>query len=188
MKISRALTILSVIILIVFAIWYFAFYKKHELVNPAQPLTKVSFGMLPYGDHTQAIIAIKKDWFKDVGIDLKYEPIKVEGVVSSLNSGRLDIVSTSPGIIISSYDNAPDLCMFVFADVFQGYAIMAQPNENYKSYKEYLDEGETPNQAIHDVMFQLKGKTFAYPSEAAIKPFIDILLEKAGMTRSDFKS
>ncbi|OCX54322.1 hypothetical protein BEL04_08670 [Mucilaginibacter sp. PPCGB 2223] len=164
----------------------YLFFVKRNSVN--NNLTTVKFGMLPYGDHSQAIIAAKNGWFKEVGIDFQYELIKVEAVLPDLNNNRLDVSSCAPGIILSSYDNASNICMFSFADVFQGYAILAQPGGNYKNYQELLKSGLSDKDAIKVAVSQLKGKTFAYPSETAIKPFIDILLEKAGMTRSDFKS
>lgn len=172
-------------IIIVGGAVYLLFGRKNQVNNS---LTVVKFGMLPYGDHSQAIIAAKNGWFKEVGIDFQYELIKVEAVLPDLNNNRLDVSSCAPGIILSSYDNASNICMFSFADVFQGYAILAQPGGNYKTYQDFLKAGLSDKDAIKAAVLQLKGKTFAYPSETAIKPFIDILLEKAGMSRSDFKS
>jgi ABC-type nitrate/sulfonate/bicarbonate transport system substrate-binding protein len=165
------------------------FFILHKpKVDDKSALQVVKFGMLAYGDHTQAIIGVKNGWFKDVGIDLKYEVINIDAVVPSLNTKRFDVVSTPPGVLLSAYDNASDLCSFVLADVFQGYAIMAQPGSNYKTYDDFIKSGLSNQDAIKATVQQLKGKTFAYPSETAIKPFIDILLQKAEMTRKDFKS
>src|SRR5205814_305779 len=63
-----------------------------------------------------------------------------------------------------------------------------QTNLNCKSYSEFLKEGLTSDAAFKATVAQIKGRTFAYPSETAIKPFIDIVLEKGGVTREDFKS
>lgn len=151
-------------------------------------LRTVKFGMLPYGDHTYAIIGAKQGWFREVGIDFQYQPIKVEEIVPYLKNGTLDVVSSPPGILFSSYDNAPNLCSFVFGDLFQGYAILAQPDSGYKSYDEFVTQGMSPADAAKAAAQQLKGKTFAYPTETAIKPFIDLVLEKGGLKRGDFKS
>lgn len=151
-------------------------------------LQTVKFGMLPYGDHTYAIIGAKQDWFKEVGIDIQYQTIKVEEIVPYLKNGTMDVVSSPPGILISAHDNAPNLCSFVFGDLFQGYAILAQPDGGYKSYDEFVQGGMSPTDAARATAQQLRGKTFAYPTETAIKPFIDLVLEKGGLKRSDFKS
>jgi hypothetical protein len=97
------------------------------------------------------------------------------------------VISCPPGILFSSYDNAPNLISFVFGDLFQGYAILAQKDGNYKSYREFIEEGLTPNEALIAAAKQLKGKTFTYPSETAISPFIELVLQKGQLTSSDFK-
>jgi len=51
-----------------------------------------------------------------------------------------------------------------------------------------LKNGLSPDAAIKATVKQIIGKTFAYPTEAAIKPFIDLLLGKGGVKRSEFKS
>jgi len=144
--------------------------------------------MLPYGDHTYAIIGAKQGWFRDVGIDLQYRAIKVEEIVPLLKNRGLDVVSSPPGILFAAHDNAPNLVNFVFGDLFQGYAILGHANRELRSYSELRAGGMPPAQALHEVGNQLRGKTLAYPSEAAIKPFIDLVLERGGLQRSDVRS
>jgi len=151
-------------------------------------LSVVTFGMLPYGDHTYAIIGAKQNWFREVGIDLDYRSIKVEEIVPLLKNRNLDVVSTPPGILFSAFDSAPDLVSFVFGDVFQGYAILSQPDLALSSYAEFRAAGAAPEDAIKQVVSQMRNKTFAFPSEAAIKPFIDLVLEKGGLQRSDINA
>jgi len=141
-------------------------------------LKTIQFGMIPYGDHTNAIIGIRKGWFKEVGIDINYTVLKVEGVVPALKNKTHEVVSTSPGIIMSSYDSAPNLYMIAFGDLFQGYALMSQPEGNYKNYQSFLNDGLSEALAMKATIKQLEGKTFAYPAEAAVKPFIDLILKK----------
>jgi hypothetical protein len=63
----------------------------------------------------------------------------------------------------------PPFKMFFYGDIFQGYAIMSQPDTHLKSFQDFLAEGKTPDEAYKLTMGQLKGKRFAYPTEAAIK-------------------
>jgi ABC-type nitrate/sulfonate/bicarbonate transport system substrate-binding protein len=151
-------------------------------------LEKVKFGSLPYGDHSQAIIGIEKGWFREAGIELEHEVIKIENVVSFLKNGTLDVCSTPAAILFPAYDDAPGLIMIAFADIFQGFAIVSQPELKCKSYQEFRKEGKTPKEAFTAAMNQLKGKTFAYPSETSVKPFIDNALTMGGLGREDFKS
>ncbi|MDZ4850379.1 MAG: hypothetical protein SGI77_13925 [Pirellulaceae bacterium] len=170
-----------------FGVWYSA--PWNQPVPPIdESLTTIRFGMLPYGDHTQAIIGVEKGWFKEVGIDLQHEVIKIENLVPFLSSGTLDVCSSPAGLLYPAYKAAPNLSVFVFADIFQGYAIVANPGLGCKSFSEFVGSGLTPDEAFKKTVSQLRGRTFAYPSEAAIKPFIDIVLQKGGVTREDFTS
>lgn len=157
-----------------------------EQSSISKDLKVVRFGMLPYGDHTYAIIGESKGWFRDVGIKLDYATIKVEEIVPQLKNSTRDVISTPPGILFAAFDNSPNLVNFVFGDLFQGYAVLGQPDNGFISFKEAVEKGHSKESALKQVIQQFKGRTFAYPSEAAIKPFIDLLLTKGGIGRSDF--
>jgi len=185
----KFLSVLKCILVLVFTAHLCMGCTKEETKKSAdsgEQLTKVRFGMLPYGDHTYAIIGVKQGWFKEVGIDLDYQVLKIENVVPFLNNGTIDVASCPPGILMASYENTPDVVAFCFGDLFQGFAIMAKPT--YKSYSDFATEGKQPKDAVKAAVAQMRGKTFAYPAEAAIKPFIDLAIEKSGLTRNDFKS
>jgi ABC-type nitrate/sulfonate/bicarbonate transport system substrate-binding protein len=148
----------------------------------------VRFGMLPYGDHTYAIIGVQKGWFRDVGINLDYRVIKVDEAVSYLRNGSLDVASCPPGVIFAANDSNPGVVSFVFGSVFQGYGIMARPDPKIRSFSEFVASGLSSADALKAAVSQMRSKTFAYPSEAAIKPFIDLVLKKGGLSRNDFHS
>ena len=192
---GRALgaTILTLVALVAVAIWMWRStpppIPTAAVATTAEiPVHTVTFGMLPYGDHTYAIIGARQGWFRDAGIDLQYRAIKVEEIVPLLKNRGLDVVSSPPGILFASHDNAPNLVSFVFGDLFQGYAILAHPDRGLQSYAELLAQGIPAEEALREAARQLQGKTLAYPSEAAIKPFIDLVLEKGGLQRSQIDS
>lgn len=187
---KRAAIISGVVVLAVIlsVVAYKIFTRKSgaDGVNP--PRVTVRFAMLPYGDHTYAIIGVRKGWFDEVGITLDYQSIKVDQAVPFLKNGSLDVASCPPGIIAAAYETNPGIGNFVFGSIFQGYAIMARPDGGYKSVDEFIAQGLSPNDAIKSAASQLKGRVFAYPSEAAIKPFIDLVLQKGDVNRGAFKS
>ncbi len=151
------------------------------------PEVKVKFAMEPYPDHTDGIIAVKKGWFKEVGIDLKWSMVDADKVSSVLVAGTADIASAGPSLLIPSMKQMK-FQNFVMGGLFQGYAIMAQPDKGYKSFSEFTAKGLSPAEAIKAVMNQMKGKVFAYPPEAAIKPFIDLCFSKGDMSLGDVVS
>lgn len=160
------------------------------------PKVTVRFGHEPYLDHTQASIALKKGWFNEVGIDIQPNKSGVDGLVVDANqaisvfsSGRLDVMSGSAQLLMPGVKQVPSYKMFFFADMFQGYAILAQPDGNYKSFTDFVkDKGMPPKEAYKATMKQMKGKVFAYPPEAAIKGFIDLALQQGGVTLNDMKT
>jgi ABC-type nitrate/sulfonate/bicarbonate transport system substrate-binding protein len=65
---------------------------------------------------------------------------------------------------------------------------MARSDAGYKSVGEFVQSGLSADAAIQAAMKQMTGKTFAYPAEASVKPFIDLAIHKGGLARSAFKS
>ena len=82
-KISKLSILLALVISVASG---FSSCGSNPDVNTPAGLKVIRFGMLPYGDHTYAIIGAKQDWFKEVGIDFQYQPIKIEEVVPFLKN------------------------------------------------------------------------------------------------------
>jgi ABC-type nitrate/sulfonate/bicarbonate transport system substrate-binding protein len=163
-----------------------------EASAPEIPQVTVTFGHEPYFDHTQAIIGIEQGWFGDVGITLApdNQGIVVGGdeALAVFASGRVQVLSGSAQLLMPATDRLPPFKMFFFADIFQGYAILAQPDGNYTSFTEFIDQGMSPDEAYQAAVGQMRGKIFAYPPEAAIKGFIDLSLAKGGVTLADMET
>ena len=159
---------------------------------PEVPKVTVTFGHEPYFDHTQGIIAIEQGWFDEVGITLEPDGqgIVVGGdeALAVFASGRVAVLSGSAQLLMPAADRLPPFKMFFFADIFQGYAILAQPDGGYKSFTEFIAEGMEPDAAFQAAVGQMQGKIFAYPPEAAIKGFIDLSLAKGGVTLDDLET
>lgn len=169
---------------------------RHEntLLEPPAPsgsstpdLT-IHFANLPYGDHTYSEIGIAKGFFREAHLNVMTETIRIEDVVAGLANGRFQVASVPPGILFGAHDTAPGLRTFVFGDLFQGYALMADSHLGLKTYAEFRAGGMDHHAAVAATVQQIKGHTFAYPTETAIKPFIDLLLTQAGLGRESFTS
>lgn len=156
---------------------------------PEIPKVEVRYAHEPYFDHTQAIIGLKQGWFKEVGIT--YTPngvgitVGADDAISVFASGRVDVISGSAQEFMPAVKTLPPFGYIFYADIFQGYAIMAQPGGHYKSFQEFLAGGMSPDDAFKATVGQMKGKKFAFPTEAAIKGFIDLVMQKGGLTLGD---
>jgi ABC-type nitrate/sulfonate/bicarbonate transport system substrate-binding protein len=159
---------------------------------PEIPEVTVEFAHEPYFDHTQGIIAIDQGWFEEVGITLAPDGqgIVVGGdeALSVFASGRVDVLSGSAQLLMPATQNLPSFKMFFFADIFQGYALLAQPDGGYTSFSEFIEQGLEPDEAYEQTMSQMVDKIFAYPPEAAIKGFIDVAIQKGGISLDDMEN
>ncbi len=153
------------------------------------PQVKVRFAHFPYFDHTQSIIGLEQGWFEEVGISFDPNPhgivVQASEASAVLASGRVDVMSASAQLFLPAAKTLPPYKVFFYADIFQGYAIMAQRDSDSKSFQEFLAEGMSADDAFLSTMQQLKGMRFAFPTEAAIKGFIDLAIKKGGMTLAD---
>ena len=127
------------------------------------PAAEVKFGMRPYADNTFYIIAMKKGWYRDVGIKILPEPegLKVTdtNVVALLLNGQLDMSSEYCPLTLPTYKASNKLKCVAFTDNFLGEAILANPNLHLKSFKDYIKEGKSFNEAIKAAIAPLQGKT-----------------------------
>ncbi len=122
-----------------------------------------------------------------MGINFEWSMVDADKVSSVLVAGTADMASAGPSLLIPSMKQH-EFQNFVMGGLFQGYAIMAQPDAGYKTFTEFLETGITPEEAVKETIRQMEGKVFGYPPEAAIKPFIDLCFAKAGMTLDDVVS
>jgi ABC-type nitrate/sulfonate/bicarbonate transport system substrate-binding protein len=156
---------------------------------PEIPHVDVRFGHEPYGDHTQASIGIKQGWFDQVGINIVDggKVISSENAIPVFASGQVDVISASVPLFLGAVRQLPPFKGFFYGDMFQGYALMAQPDKGYKSVEEFMASGASREQAIKEAVQQMRGKRFGYPAEMAIKGFINLALQRGGLSLNDVK-
>jgi hypothetical protein len=139
------------------------------------PSVDVKFGMRPYADNTFYVIAMKRGWFKDVGITVQPEPygLKVTdtNVTALLLNRQLDISSEFCPLMLPTYKSAKTLKCIAFTDDFLGNAILANPKLKLKTFKEYIAEGKSFEDAIHAALLPLDGKTLVGAPELSDRPF-----------------
>jgi hypothetical protein len=139
------------------------------------PKAVVKFGMRPYADNTFYVIAMQKGWFKDVGIEFDPPPygLKVTdtNVIALLLNGQLDMSSEYCPLLLPTYKSSKLLKCIAFTDNFLGEAILANPKLHLKSFKDYIAEGKSFDEAIHLAMLPLQGKTLVGAPELSDRPF-----------------
>ena len=149
------------------------------------PQSDIKFGMRPYADNTFYIIAMKKGWFKDVGVNIVPPPygLKVTdtNVVALLLNGQLDISSEYCPLMLPTYKTDHRLKCIAFVDNFLGEAILASPRLHLKSFKDYIKEGMKFEQAMHAALAPLEGKTLVGAPELSDRPFEEAAAKFSGV-------
>ena len=163
-----------------------------DLYTPADPepgtdipAASVKFGMRPYADNTFYIIAMKKGWFEDVGIKILPEPegLKVtdNNVIALLLNGQVDMSSQYCPLLLPTYKTSNKLKCVAFTDNFLGTAILANPALKLKSFKDYIKEGMSFEDAITAALKPMEGKTLTGSPVLSKRPFEDIVAQFSGV-------
>ena len=160
--------------------------------DPQIPEKEVKLVQAPFNDHSYGSIGIEEGWFKESGLTVTPEPngtiLVMDQVAPALLSGQVDVGSMASSIWLGALDQTTDNKMFTYADVFIGHAILGNPKSGYKTFKDFTDEGMSVDEAITAALTQIKGKSYAYPSETSQRPFQNYAFGKAGMKLSDTKA
>jgi len=149
------------------------------------PQATVNFGMRPFADNTFYVIAMKKGWFEDVGIKIGPEELgmKINDTNGSalLLNGQIDIASQYCPLMLPTYKTSDKLKCIAFTDTFLGMAIMANPELKLKSFRDYIAEGKSFDEAIKAALAPLEGKTLVTPPQLSNRPFTDAAAQFSGV-------
>lgn len=149
------------------------------------PQAEVNFGMRPYADNTFYVVAMKKGWFDDVGIKIGPEELGLKvtdtNVVALLLNGQLDMASQYCPLLLPIYKSSDKLKCVGFTDNFLGTAIVANPALKLKSFKDYIAEGKSFDDAIKAALAPMEGKTLVGSPVLSKRPFEDAVKEFAGV-------
>lgn len=148
------------------------------------PQAKVNFGMRPFADNTFYVIAMEKGWFGDAGITIGPEKLgmKINDTNGSalLLNRQVDIASQYCPLMLPTYKSTDKLKCIGFTDTFLGMAIMANPKLGLKSFRDYIGEGMSFDEAIKAALAPLEGKTLVTPPQLSNRPFTDAAAEFSG--------
>jgi hypothetical protein len=139
------------------------------------PAATVKFGMRPYADNTFYVIGMKKGWFQDVGITFDPAPYGLKAndsnVTTLLLNGQLDIISEFCPLMLPTYKDDNKLKCIAFTDNFLANAILANPALKLKTFKDYVAEGKSFDDALKAALAPMKGKTLVGAPELSDRAF-----------------
>ena len=148
------------------------------------PKATIKFGMRPYADNTFYYIGMKKGWFDEVGISFDPAPYGLKAndsnVTTLLLNGQLDVISEFCPLMLPTYKDSDKLKCIAFTDNFLGNAILANPALKLKSFKDYIAEGKSYEEALKAALAPMKGKTLVGAPQLSDRPFEEYVNKTSG--------
>lgn len=148
------------------------------------PKATIKFGMRPYADNTFYYIGMKKGWFDEVGISFDPAPYGMKAndsnVTTLLLNGQLDIISEFCPLMLPTYKDATTLKCIGFTDNFFANAILANPKLGLKSFKDYIAEGRSYEEALKATLAPMKGKVLTGAPQLSDRAFEEYLNKTSG--------
>lgn len=157
---------------------------------PAQPtapaVVTVRFGNLPYLDYGPWIVAEKKGYLAEEGIQFETTIFEVEQpLIEAMLGGSIDVAAGADSPFILLAPQAKDALQMVSVhSLFTGYSVMGRPGA-FKTYDDFVAEGMSHGDALAAASKQLAGKTIILPGGASFYPVLDTVLDYGGLTRND---
>jgi hypothetical protein len=155
------------------------------------PEATVRFGMRPYADNTFYVVAMKKGWYKDVGISIAPQPygLKVTDTVVTalLLKKQLDISTEFGPLLLPVLKSENVLRLIGFVDTFQGWAVLANPKLHLKTVNDYMKQGLPFTQALEKALEPVSKSTLVVAPQISARPFVQIAFKLAGLPLPKFQ-
>jgi hypothetical protein len=149
------------------------------------PTIDVKFGQRPYADNTFYVIAMKRGWFKDVGINIVPPPYGIkdsDNALALMLKGQVDVQAMfGPTIIPTMKASNASIKMIALTDLFGGWAILANPDLHLKTVQQYMAQGLSFKKAMNKALTPLAGQTLVVAPLIDARPFVRIAFDIAGV-------
>lgn len=152
------------------------------------PQAKMSLGMRPFANDLIFVAGIKEGFYKDVGLTITPEPygrkVLPDQAIPLLVNKQIDAQALYPPDVIAAMDTVQNIRFIAFSDLFQGFAVLANPKSGAKTVGQFMAEGLPFADALKKTMAQLKGKSFATAPQIDNRIFLDIAFAGGGLDMS----
>ncbi len=166
----------------------FGFSLDKVTAGTSAPEVKMSLGMRPFANDLIFVAGIKQGFFKDVGLTITPEPygrkVLPDQAIPLLVNKEIDAQTLYPPDVIAAMDSVQSVRFIAFSDLFQGFAVLANPKSGAKTVGQFMAEGLPFAEALKKTMAQLKGKRFATAPQIDNRIFLDIVFSGGGLDMS----
>lgn len=155
---------------------------------PTIPAATVRLACNPYGNHAWVVLAARKGFLKDVGIELDPPEPKVVIInqsVPQLENGEIDVSTMYLGLVTAAIDKTPNIKPFFVHSYWAGNTILVAPDSGFKTVDEFVAEGMKWEDAASATMMQLKGQDIVVPPNPSTYPWMNLAYSFAGLKMED---
>jgi ABC-type nitrate/sulfonate/bicarbonate transport system substrate-binding protein len=149
------------------------------------PKVEVSLGMRPVANDLIFVAGINLGYFKDVGITITPTPngrkVTFDQTIPLLVNKEVNLQAWYPPDAVAAMDSVTNVRFIGFADLFQGFAILAKPGSGMKTVNDFMKTGLSFEDAMKQTVAQLKGQTFVTAPNIDNRIFLDTVFKLGGI-------
>ena len=153
------------------------------------PEVEVSLGMRPFANDLIFVAGIKLGYYDDVGITITPPPygrkVLIDQATPLLINRQIELQAHYPPDIIAAMDSVTNIRFIALTDLFQGFAVLAEPNSGAKTVNDFMDEGMSFDEAMKATMEQLRGEKFVTAPNIDNRVFLDTAFSLGGLDMAD---
>jgi len=163
----------------------FGFDLKRVSPGTEIPKVEMSLGMRPVANDLIFVSAIKQGFFGNVGIQITPPPygrkVLFDQAIPLLVSKQINVQTLYPPDVVAALETVKSIRFIALSDLFQGFAILANPQSGAKTVGQFIESGMSFEDAMKATMAQLKGKSFATPPDVDNRIFLSLVFSLGGM-------
>lgn len=146
------------------------------------PQKRVRLGISAFQDTLLPILAAKRGWFREEGLDVEIVILGWQAVQESLAAKAIDVGINNISAVVSTYAAGPG---FVYAYGFNtfddGFALMVRPDGKLMPLSTFLSKGLQRADAAKLTAAQLKGKTVITTSNTDMEQGVAAAAKRGGL-------
>ena len=186
-KLKSTLLLLLALVTTAVAIFLYDRDAEKELA-PEELLQTVRFGITPFQDSALPVVAKKKGWYREKGLDVEVVDLGWTDVPLGLASNSIDVAIYNFDSFMASWHqlNSAGKPLVFYAPLYtwNGAAIMVSGNAGYETMPEGTSTVDA-TEHLAAVMKQLQGKRIGITRGTTFEQTVLDALAKAGMKQSD---
>lgn len=155
------------------------------------PEVDLNWGMAPFPDESLPVVAMQQGFFEDVGITIGPTPtgakLDCTGSLAPLLTDKVQVCSAALEALLAQLDNTQEVQSFVTIDTVVGLGIFIPPESDAQSVQDFIDEGDSFDEAIKKAMDQLRGKRVALATDPAARLLYNIAFSLGEISPDEFQ-